>query len=398
MMESEDLDRTREAWRIYVQTGRIARELLRERTQLSWVRCATLQTNPHTLAARKLSDVETPGLTRRHAALIRSARPYLRALSVAVGGQQHAALLSDADGIVLDMQSDEKTTEAANAGTFPSPCVLMSEAAAGSNGIGTALADKDYVEVVGPEHFVEVLGSYTCQGVPLRGPDRHVVGVLAMTVRSFQTAERVREILFSGAVGIEAELVRQHIEEVVRAFVDSAAGPIGGDELRQDLVQLQAAARLRVDAAAETTRQRGPREAFNLIRTADELTRRFHRQAELWGQIVGEQEGTLRLVDLNETLTNMIELFETEATLRDVRFVLGAKTRALAYLDPRTAGRLLFRAFVKELCVAPRGTAIGIEARYARGEAEAMVIFSTGQTVLLPGPSLDKHPSELRLP
>jgi transcriptional regulator of acetoin/glycerol metabolism len=397
-MEPNDLERTREAWRIYVQTGRIARELLRERTQISWVRCGSLKTDPHTLALRKLPDAELATLARRNAVLVRAAQPFLRALSVAVGAEQHAALLADAEGFVLEMRSDEKTAQAAQQGTFPSVGVLMSEAAAGSNGIGTALADQDYIEIIGPEHFVEALASYTCQGVPLRGPERKVVGVLAMTVRSMQTAERVREILFSGAVGIEAELVRHHVESVVRAFVDSAAGPIGGDELRQDLVQLQSAARLRVDAAAEATRQSRPREAFNLLRTADELTRRFHRQAELWRQVTGEQEGPLRLVDLNESLSDLIELFETEAALRDVRFVLEQKTRALAYLDPRAAGRLLFRAFVKELCVAPRGTAIGVEARYAQGGTEAMVVFSTGQSVLLPGPSLEKRPLEARSP
>jgi transcriptional regulator of acetoin/glycerol metabolism len=393
-MEPKDLERTREAWRIYVQTGRIARELLRERTQLSWVRCATLSTNPHTLGTRKLSDADVATLARRNTVLIRAAQPSLRALAIAAGTEQHAALLSDAEGFVLEMRSDEKTAKAAKEGSFPSPGVLMSEAAAGSNGIGTAIADRDYVEIIGPEHFVEALASYTCQGVPLRGPERQLVGVLAMTVRSMQTAERVREILFSGAVAIEAELVRHHIEDVVRAFVDSAAGPIGGDELRQDLVQIQAAARLRVDAAAETTRQSRHSETFNLVRTADELTRRFHRQAELWRQIAGDQEGPLRLVDLNENLADLIELFETEATLRDVRFVLEGKTRALAYLDPRSAGRLLFRAFVKELCVAPRGTAIGVQARYAQGGTEAMVIFSTGQTVLLPGPSLERPREE----
>src|SRR5262249_23111266 len=171
-----------------------------------WVRCQQQGTNPQAMVSTKLTSTETEALIREKAGLIEAARPYLHALSHAAGREPHAALLSDQRGVVLDIVGDEQTLAEQRAGHFPGPGVVMLESEAGSNGIGTALAENDYVEVIGPEHFVQRLRSFTCQGLPLRGPAADVAGALAISVQSLAVADRLREILFCAANGIQAEL------------------------------------------------------------------------------------------------------------------------------------------------------------------------------------------------
>ena len=204
----------------------------------AWQRSRTAGCDPYQLRADVLSPTETLALLRAESGLVEIATPFLAALSLAAGAERHAAMLGDVSARVLKIVGDPETMADEN---FPRAGSLLSEATAGANGIGTALAEGSYVELVGPEHFIEGFHVFTCQGVPLLGLRRESVGVLSMSVRREETAVKVRDILFCASEAAECELLSERLTETL-ATAESQAHIL--ESLRQDIVQRIAMARL----------------------------------------------------------------------------------------------------------------------------------------------------------
>src|SRR5512134_4154864 len=181
MPGSHDVDPVRDAWRRYVSTGALARTRLRDPIFRAWERCHDLGTSPLQPKAESLSAAATERLLAEKSEFLGAARPYMAALSRAAGSERHAAMLGDDRGVVLDIVGDEQTVHGPE--PFPGPGALLAEEVSGANGIGTPLAGAEYVELVGPEHFIGGFHVFTCQGVPVRAPDGAVTGVISTSVR-----------------------------------------------------------------------------------------------------------------------------------------------------------------------------------------------------------------------
>jgi transcriptional regulator of acetoin/glycerol metabolism len=151
-----------------------------------------------------LPALDTVALLKHESGLIKVAAPFLNALSRAAGDERHAAMLSDGSGRVLKIVADPLTLNDPN---FPQAGSLLSEAVAGANGIGTALAEGHYVELVGPEHYIEGFHIFTCQGVTLAGALGRPAGVLSMSLRRAEAASKVRDVLFCASEAAECELL-----------------------------------------------------------------------------------------------------------------------------------------------------------------------------------------------
>src|SRR5690606_29442396 len=72
--DAQELEHAAQAWRRYVDTGRVDPGLLRSCTYLSWQRCAQQGTDPHTVRWTTLSGEETAVLLERERDLIAAAR------------------------------------------------------------------------------------------------------------------------------------------------------------------------------------------------------------------------------------------------------------------------------------------------------------------------------------
>jgi transcriptional regulator of acetoin/glycerol metabolism len=377
-VDTNAIQKTRDAWRLYVETGRVDDRLLRSQIFHSWRRCKAENRDPATLGDTRLSPGDTAALLQKEAPLLEAAHPYLRALSLAASGEKRAALLADARGIVLDVVGDPETLSSG----FPAPGMQMSEAVAGSNGIGTALAEDDYVEVIGPEHFVETLCAFTCQGLPLRQHGVGTVGVLALVVRRLEAASRVREILFCAAQGIEAELMRRRVERGMRhVFAGNGSMDGSAETLWQDIVQLHAAARVRFETAAQGVRKDRHEHALHLIRLADGLAKRFARQTELWLEIANDDVGAAQHVDLTARVAELVGLLETTSAIRGVRIAQRGET-VFAFEDTRALTRRVFRAIFRGLEEAPAGGVLEIHVTTSSRGAE--IRLSTGETFVFP--------------
>ena len=134
--------------------------------------------------------------------LIDVAKPRLHRLLTALPGKTNVVYVTDADGIVLFSAGDPR--QLTQFGLTPG--YDWSEAAMGTNGVGTALALKAPVAVVGPEHFNKAFEDCTCTGAPIFGYDRRLIGAVDVS-SSVQDAapERLSQVI-SVALDIEAEL------------------------------------------------------------------------------------------------------------------------------------------------------------------------------------------------
>jgi sigma-54 dependent transcriptional regulator, acetoin dehydrogenase operon transcriptional activator AcoR len=136
----------------YVSIGKLSPALLREPVFRAWERSHLQGASALRAKAIQLEPLETERLLESKKEIILAAQPYLRALSKAAGSVPHAAMLGDAQAIVLDVKGDEQTVHGPV--SVPGPGSLLDEGACGANGIGTPLAEGAYAELVGPEHFI----------------------------------------------------------------------------------------------------------------------------------------------------------------------------------------------------------------------------------------------------
>jgi transcriptional regulator of acetoin/glycerol metabolism len=381
MMVDVDWDAAREAGRLYRSTGALSDRLLRSDILHAWERCHELHIDPQKARAPVLEADDAARLIASHAPLLAAAEPYLRALSQASGAHSHAAVLGDTRAVVLAAVGDE---HAMATGEYPGPGVLMDEASAGVNGVGTPLVEGKYVEIVGPEHFIEGFCETTCQGIPLRDGTGAVVATLATSVRRREVSLRLREMLVCAAHGIEAELLHASLEaRLARVLADPSPSHEVLERLHLDLTQKQASARMRVELASQQLGRGQTVSATDVLQLAQRALEGYRRQATFW-RLLASPEGARspRPVALDEAVRDLAILLEGEAASLECELLLREIEPATVVADPVAVRSALFRAFLAAIARA-RGGAVLVDVRRERGTGVASLSPQPGPGVVL---------------
>jgi hypothetical protein len=94
----------------------------------------------------------------------------------------HLLVVSGADGLLLHIRGDTRLrSRAADEMNFVEGA-LWSEAGAGTNAIGTAVAAEHAVQVFAAEHFTEPVQRWTCAAAPVIDPDtKELLGIIDLT-------------------------------------------------------------------------------------------------------------------------------------------------------------------------------------------------------------------------
>ncbi|MBE9005575.1 sigma-54-dependent Fis family transcriptional regulator [Fortiea sp. LEGE XX443] len=344
-MSPQEID-VLEARRVYKSTGAIPAQMLRSTIYRAWERSHLQGANPLDLQAEKLSSLDTERLIEKKQTLIKVATPYIRMLSQAAGTDRHAVMLGDSQAIVLDVAGDKQTVQGPE--PFPGPGSLLSEAVAGANGIGTPLAEADYVEIVSAEHFIDGFHPFTCQGIPLRDDNQEIIGVLSISLRRADARQRLKEILLCASHGVEAELLIANLEKDVRSVLQSNPNeyqPL--EQLRQDIIQAHQAARLKLEVVSRMVAVNRLDYAIQLLRQAEQSIQIFRRRAEIWRNLASFEIGTLQPVSLTGNISDLLDLLSTEAAIRQVEVVTDWYEPITVVADPRSLLRQLLRYFIQ---------------------------------------------------
>lgn len=146
----------------------------------SWQRSAEAGVDPdHGLAPIGVAESEVERRWDAHPLAV--AVPILRGLLDDVGDTEHVALVVDADGTLLWIDGKPAMLDAARA-VHLAPGSVWSERAAGTNAMGTAIAERHPVQVFSAEHYTEPVHQWTCSAAPVRDPvSGATLGVLDLT-------------------------------------------------------------------------------------------------------------------------------------------------------------------------------------------------------------------------
>lgn len=371
----------REVWRHYAVTGSIPHDVLREQIDRAWRRCERVGASPFVMRAEELAPPKANALFERENALIEAARPYMKALSKAAGAERHAAMLGDRNAVVMDVIGDDESIHGRE--RVPGPGSLLDEQHAGANGIGSPLREGGYIELVGPEHFIEGFHPFTCQGLPLKGLDGETVGVLSTSVRRVEASRHIREILFCAARGIEAELFRKELSFELKRLIEGQTESSLLERLQQDMMQLHGAARLRLEKATLMMRKEFNPEVARLISMANELIMAFQQQSRLWREIALSSSEPHGFHDLSQLVKATSTLLSTEAHIRGLEVIIHSRIPVTIYADRLDVQRTLFRAFLQAFDSAPARSTLPVEVALDEVLGIGVVRFPTVPEVLV---------------
>jgi signal transduction histidine kinase len=285
----------------FLTTGLLASHAPRPIILESWQRCRAMQVDP----ARRWAplavarEVQLQELREANELLVRAASGAMSHLTDFLAGSGYVVVLSDANGCLLDVFGDPAIRRRLAHIDFV-PGGHWSEMAAGTNAIGTALADGHIVQLMAAEHFCAGWTDLTCTAAPIRHPfTRAIIGILDVTgdyrlIRSFLTS-------LLGAAALE-------IEQNLRTLL--AAPRSAADQLKLSIVtaSLPGSASSRDRWGKHDTPQ-----GLHLdggLPTVDDIRSRLNRQerrardAELLAEAAGAISASL---DLHVTLERVAE-------------------------------------------------------------------------------------------
>ncbi|WP_434656605.1 sigma-54-dependent Fis family transcriptional regulator [Chromobacterium violaceum] len=169
----------------------------------SWQRCRGLGLPAGGRGGDRLTDGELRERRDASAAWLEPSRPALAGLFEQVSAQGLALVVADRNGWILDQSGDIGFLDKAERLAL-TPGMDWSEAARGTNAIGTALAAADSVLVRGAEHYLERNRALSCAASPLFGPQGQLLGVLDISGPGRKLGDAQRLALQAARAQIEA--------------------------------------------------------------------------------------------------------------------------------------------------------------------------------------------------
>jgi len=173
----------------------------------SWQRCLGLglQAQQH-VTFDQVSAAQLRRTLDANHRLISAARPILEHLGRAIVNTRYFAILTNADGVVVDASgaidhTDPRAHLITRVGTD------LSERSIGTTAIGTALTEQQSVWLHRGEHFFDSTSVYSCAGAPLFGPDGRCVGMLDVTGVDAVERPELKHLVTQSASRIENALL-----------------------------------------------------------------------------------------------------------------------------------------------------------------------------------------------
>lgn len=174
----------------------------------SWQRCLAQGHAPgQSLGFESVQPQAMARTLAQNLPLLQAARPVIQSLAKAVADTRYFALLTDAQGVVIELggpidRHDRRATAIARLG------VDLSERAVGTTAIGATLNELQPVWLHRGEHFFDDTAIYSCAGAPVFSPDGQCAGMLDLTGILVPERPALRHLVAQSARRIENALVQ----------------------------------------------------------------------------------------------------------------------------------------------------------------------------------------------
>ncbi|MQM38757.1 Acetoin catabolism regulatory protein [wastewater metagenome] len=212
-------DRVMEAWERYLMGGDVPTDTIRGLIESSWARCRDVGVDPARLhAPLDANEERLVSLRQRNEVLVHAAQAVCRQAREFVAESGTVMVITDPGGIILHYEGDTSTMDAAHDIRLV-PGGNWSEAVAGTNAIGTALALRGPVQIHAAEHFCEGVKAWTCSATVIEDPfDGSVLGAVDISglrttydphclALAVTTAARVQERIMQAELERRAKLL-----------------------------------------------------------------------------------------------------------------------------------------------------------------------------------------------
>jgi len=137
--------------------------------------------------------------------LLRAAAPVIRSLARAMADTRYFAILTDAQGVVIDVNGPVDRQEP-SASAIARVGVDLSEQAVGTTAIGATLAEEAPVWLHRGEHFFQDNAVFSCAGAPVFGPHGLCVGMLDLSGVNVPERPALKHLVTQSARSIENAL------------------------------------------------------------------------------------------------------------------------------------------------------------------------------------------------
>ena len=172
----------------------------------SWQRCLANGLRPDQNVVFDVVSVQAQRRSEEaNQILLAAARPALKKLGHAITDTRYFAILTNADGVVVDVSGPVDRHDA-RASAIARIGLDLSERAVGTTAISAALTELQPIWLHRGEHFFNGNAVYSCAGAPLFGPDGRCVGMLDLTGIEVDERPELKHLVAQSARSIENAL------------------------------------------------------------------------------------------------------------------------------------------------------------------------------------------------
>ena len=248
------LSQIEQARRNVMNEGASASPWLTDWISESWQRCLQQGMQPQDeVGFSPLSQAQIKRTLDRNHDFVNAARPELERLGRAIAGTSFFAMITDAQGVVVDVggdidRQDKRVAAIARIG------IDLSEQSVGTTAISAALNTRKPVWLHRGEHFFNDTSVYSCAGAPLWNGQGECIGMLDLTgVMSQERPELMHLASLSACSISNALLLRQPHHLLLRLnwpgrlmgddhdgllLLDDEGRVLGANQLARDMLNL----------------------------------------------------------------------------------------------------------------------------------------------------------------
>jgi PAS domain S-box-containing protein len=166
-----------QVWSRYVQNEVVEIHRIRPEVANSWQRCRNYKVNPYGFGEQSVNQLELRERLHQNHHLVKIARSAMENLYTFVRGSGFEIVLSDQHAYLLEVVGDRDILSMGSKVQL-CPGGNWHESVKGTNAIGTAIMEKQPVQILAWEHFCRPNHFLTCSAAPIFDPEGDIVGVL----------------------------------------------------------------------------------------------------------------------------------------------------------------------------------------------------------------------------
>lgn len=221
--------RVSSTWEKFLSGESCGSDALRRLIDDSWRRCQTADVDPERdKAPPPLGEDSLQRLLEEHDELLSAGTPVMAHARQFLDETGTVMVLTTNAGVILNLEGDPSTSAAAAERIRMLPGSSWSEAACGTNAIGTALAIGQPVQIHSAEHYCAGIKRWTCSATVVRDPyDNSILGVVDVSGLNSTYNRHSLALVVTTASRIESRLARREMELRYR-LLDLCISRLGG--------------------------------------------------------------------------------------------------------------------------------------------------------------------------